>query len=231
MKRLQVNVTHCAILRQARGGSFPDPVWAASMAELAGARGIIAHLRRDRAYLKDRDVRLLRETVRGSFSMAACPGEDVVELACEVRPDMVVLVGEGDREPGLDLALPDLGMTIERIRAVGTQVSVHILPDSAQVRRAADLGVDAIELDTTAYAAAKGGELDVRLERVASAAVTAAGAGLSVAVGGALDYQNIRAVAAIPGIEEFNLGHAVMAHALFVGMERAVSKMLELVAD
>lgn len=234
MKRLQVNIAHCATLRQARGGSFPDPVWASSMAELAGARGIIAHLREDRAHLQDRDVRLLRQTVRGTFVMATAPGEALVTLACEIKPHTVILMppqgtkGGGDRTV-LDVTTPGLAHMIERLRSVGSRVALHVAPDVTVVRRAAELGAQAVELDSAEYGVAQGTEKDVHLQRLASAAVAAAGAGLAVGVGGALDYQNVGPVAAVPGIEDFNIGHAIMGHALFVGMERAVAAMDKLI--
>lgn len=238
MKRLQVNIAHCATLRQARGGSFPDPVWAASMAELAGARGIIAHLREDRAHLQDRDVRLLRQTVRGTFVMATAPGEALVTLACEIKPHTVILMPpqgakgrlRGGADPSvLDVTTPGLADMIERLRSVGSRVALHVAPDVTVVRRAGELGAQAVELDSAEYGVAQGTAKDVHLQRLASAAVAAAGAGLAVGVGGALDYENVGPVAAVPGIEDFNIGHAIMGHALFVGMERAVAAMDKLI--
>lgn len=238
---LHVNVDHVATVRQARGTSYPDPVWAATLCELAGAAGITVHLREDRRHIQDRDVELLRQTVRGTLNLEMGATPAMVEKALVVRPNIVTLVPERREERttegGLDLlgsSLPATQRAIERLMQAGIPVSLFIAPEPAQIRAASQLQVPRIELHTGAYCEATlhaGHEQQTaaELERIAQAAEEAASAGLFVAAGHGLDYNNVAAVAAIPGIEELNIGHALIARAVYVGLDKAVRDMLAII--
>lgn len=243
MITLHVNIDHVATLRQARGTRYPDPVWAASLCELAGAAGITVHLREDRRHIQDRDVELLRQTVRGvlNLEMAATPA--MVERALAIRPNIVTLVPERREERttegGLDMVGPSrqqIETTIAALAAARIPVSVFIAPESAQLRAAAQLHVPRIELHTGTYCEAT---LDpdhtelaaAELERLAQAAEEAVGLGLHVAAGHGLDYNNVRDVAALPGVEELNIGHALVARAVFVGLDQAVRDMIAILHE
>ena len=233
--RLHVNIDHVATIRQARGTSYPDPIWAASLCELAGAHGITCHLREDRRHIVDRDVRLLRQTVRTLLNLEMACTEEMVGIACEVKPDVVTLVPEKREERttegGLDAAgqKAALAKSCARLRDAGIEVSLFIDPVPAQVRAAADLEVPRIELHTGDYCEAvhpvAHGKSDAELLRLQRAAKLGAELGLHVAAGHGLDYGNVGAVSAIREIEELNIGHAIVARAVLVGMERAVREM------
>jgi pyridoxine 5-phosphate synthase len=232
--RLHINIDHVATLRQARGTTYPDPVWAASLCELAGAHGITCHLREDRRHMTDRDVRLLRQTVRTVLNLEMAATEEMLGVALELKPDIVTLVPEKREERttegGLDVlgARAQLERGVARLGEAGIQVSLFIDPDVAQVRAASEAGAPRIELHTGDYCSAKPGAEARELERLASATESAISLGLHVAAGHGLDYPNVVPVASIPGIEELNIGHAVIARAVFVGLDRAVRDMLAL---
>jgi pyridoxine 5-phosphate synthase len=232
--RLHVNIDHVATLRQARGTRYPDPVWATTLCELAGAHGITCHLREDRRHIQDRDLKILRQTVRTVLNLEMAATEEMVGIAREVRPEIVTLVpekrAERTTEGGLDAAgLKDqLRPAIARLSEAGIQVSLFIDPTPAQVRAAAELKVPRIELHTGDYCAASQAETGRELERLSQATEEGLSHGLHVAGGHGLDYPNVAAVAAIPGIEELNIGHAIVARAIFVGLDRAVRDMLAL---
>lgn len=228
---LHVNVDHVATLRQARGTRYPDPVWAASLVELAGADGITVHLREDRRHIQDRDLRLLRETVRGALNLEMAATEEMVGIAREVRPDVVTLVpekrAERTTEGGLDPALPAVAAAARALAEAKIPVSLFIDPTEAAVRGAHALGVPRIELHTGDYCERwrpLGGAPE-ELERIAQAARLGHSLGLHVAAGHGLDYSNVAGVAAVPEIEELNIGHAIVARAVLCGMERAVREM------
>ncbi len=236
---LHVNIDHVATLRQARGTSYPDPIWAASLCELAGADGITVHLREDRRHIQDRDVQLLRQTVRSTLNLEMAPTPAMVELACAVRPDIATLVPEKREERttegGLDVAgqMAQLSQAVHKLRQAGVSVSLFIAPDLQQVRAAHQLQVPRIELHTGPYCEsmlrpARKELAKAELERLAIAAEAAVGHGLHVAAGHGLDYPNVRPVAALPGVEELNIGHAIIARAVMVGLERAVREMCEI---
>lgn len=237
---LHVNVDHVATLRQARGTSYPDPVWAASLCELAGADGITVHLREDRRHIQDRDVELLRKTVRGALNLEMAATQAMVDKALAVRPDIVTLVPERREERttegGLDAAGSAAAATrsaVEQLDAVGIDVSLFIAPELAQVRAAKKLGVRRIELHTGAYCEAAllpagRKHAAAELERLAQAADEGASLGLHVAAGHGLDYTNVGPIVRIPGIEELNIGHALVARAVLVGLEKAVRDMIAL---
>ena len=233
MITLHVNIDHVATIRQARGTRYPDPVWAAALCELAGADGITIHLREDRRHIQDRDLRILRETVRSTLNLEMAATEEMVRIACDIKPDIVTLVPEKREERttegGLDLAgqRDPVARAVEQLQAAGIPVSLFIDPEDAVVKAAHEIGVPRIELHTGDYCdATTEGDRGAQLERLASAAEAGVGYGLHVAAGHGLDYPNVRAVAAIDGIEELNIGHAIVARAIMVGMERAVREML-----
>jgi pyridoxine 5-phosphate synthase len=232
--RLHVNIDHVATLRNARGTSYPDPVWAASLCELAGAHGITVHLREDRRHIKDRDVELLRQTVRSALNLEMAVTPEMLAVARRVKPDIVTLVPEKREERttegGLDVvrAGPALRETVHALQAEGIAVSLFIDPVAAEIKAAAALGARRIELHTGHYCEAKADTQELELERLAQATEEALALELHVAAGHGLDYANVAAVAIIPGIEELNIGHAIVSRAVLVGLDRAVRDMLAL---
>jgi pyridoxine 5-phosphate synthase len=232
--RLHVNIDHIATLRNARGTSYPDPVWAASLCELAGAHGITVHLREDRRHIQDRDVELLRQTVRTLLNLEMAVTPEMLAIARRIKPDLVTLVPEKREERttegGLDVARagPALSGTVHALLAEGIEVSLFIDPSAAEIKAAAALGARRIELATGHYCEARGHAAEVELERLAQATEEALGLELHVAAGHGLDYPNVAGVVAIPGIEELNIGHAIVSRAVLVGLDRAVRDMLAL---
>ncbi|MFH2010891.1 MAG: pyridoxine 5'-phosphate synthase [bacterium] len=235
--RLHVNIDHIATLRQARGTPYPDPVWAASICELAGADGITVHLREDRRHIQDRDVRILRQTVRTLLNLEMAATEEMTTIALEVQPDIVTLVPEKREEQTTEggLALGDdavragLARAIERLREGGIRVSLFIDPDPDAILQSAELTADIVELHTGDYCNAGRADRASELDRLSAAAAKASENGLKVAAGHGLDYPNVEAVTAISAVEELNIGHAIVARAVLVGLERAVRDMIELI--
>jgi pyridoxine 5-phosphate synthase len=235
--RLYINIDHVATVRQARRTDEPDPVRAAVLAEMGGAEGITVHLREDRRHIQDRDVELLMKTVRTGVNLELAAVSDVVDLAVAWRPMQATLVPErreevtteGGLATGSDEARRVLSTALDRLRAAGTRTSLFIDPDADAIRVSAELGADAVELHTGEYANTRGAEREEQLERVRRAAALAASLGLAVHAGHGLTYQNVVPLAAVPDIEELNIGHSIVSHALFVGMERAVREMAELI--
>ncbi|HET9466711.1 MAG TPA: pyridoxine 5'-phosphate synthase [Gemmatimonadales bacterium] len=227
--RLYINVDHVATVREARRTDEPDPVQAALLCEQAGAQGITAHLREDRRHIHDADVERLSSAVR-VLNLELATSADVLALACRVRPYQATLVPERREEitteGGLDLHRPHPRMrdTIRRLEEVGARVSLFIDPDYGIVEAAKDLGVPAIELHTGRYAHSWRRD-DTALNELRRAAQYAAGMGLSVHAGHGLTYANVAPVAAIPEIEELNIGHSVVSRSIMVGMVAAVSEM------
>ncbi len=231
--RLGVNVDHVATLRQARGTRYPDPVTAASIAELAGADQITIHLREDRRHIQDRDLRIMRETVQTRLNLEMAATHEMLEIALSVKPDTVTLVPERREEQttehGLDaVRLEDtLKGYCKRLTDEGIDVSLFIDADLEQIDAASRLGVQAIELHTGEYAeAVDDATMESELNRLESAAEHAHQAGLMVAAGHGLDYVNVREVAAIESIEELNIGHALVSRAVLIGFENAVREMI-----
>lgn len=227
--RLYINVDHVATLREARKTDEPDPVAAALLCQTAGADGITAHLREDRRHIQDHDAERLRAAVQVlNLELATSP--DVVEVACRLRPYQATLVPERREEitteGGLDLSRPNSRMreTIRRLEAVGIRVSLFIDPDTRSLNAAKDLGVPAIELHTGRYAHTWRSS-DAALSELKRAAAYAAEMGLSVHAGHGLTYLNVAPVAAIPEIEELNIGHSIMSRAIMAGMKEAVMEM------
>lgn len=236
MAKLYVNVDHVATVREARKTNEPDPVAAALAAELAGADGITVHLREDRRHIQDRDLRILREVVTTKLNMEMAAVEEMVEIALEVKPDEATLVPEKRQEitteGGLDVAgnAEHVAKVVQRLRQGGILVSLFIDPDPAQVRVSKEVGAEAVEVNTGAYSEAKtDAEVEVEFKKISQSVVLAFQSGLKVHAGHGLTYKNVGLVAKLKEIEEFNIGHNIIARAVMVGMERAVREMYELV--
>lgn len=232
--KLGLNIDHIATIRQARRAREPEPVTAALIAELAGAEGITVHLRGDRRHIQDRDVELLRQVIatRLNIEMAATP--EMVTIACRVKPDQVTLVPERPDEVtttgGLDVvqhAAP-IRDAVTACRAAGIRVSLFIDAIPEQVDASKAVGADAIEINTGPYADAPGADRPVQLTRIALAAERAARADLEVLAGHGLNYVNVTPIVRLPHVVELNIGHAIIARAAFVGLERAVREMVGL---
>ncbi len=228
---LGVNIDHIATLRQARRGRDPDPVHAALAAEMAGADGITLHLREDRRHIQDADVRTLRGLLKVPMNLEMAVTGEMIEFACAVRPAHCCLVPEKRQEltteGGLDVAAQPARVreAIERLGAHGVRVSLFIDPQPEQIEASARAGAPAIELHTGTYAQAGGTASARELERLASAARLAARLGLQVHAGHGLDYHNVQPVAAIAELVELNIGHAIVARAVFDGLPAAVREM------
>jgi len=236
MPHLGVNIDHVATLRQARRGAEPDPVWAAAEAELAGARCITLHLREDRRHIQDRDLRLLRETVQVKLNLEMAVTDEMIRIACDVRPDQATLVPEGRKEITTEGGLAVAGAeariadAVHRLQEAGIIVSLFVGPEPAHVEAYAATGAEAVEFHTGDYAnAAEGPERDGRLARLIESARLAREAGLVVHAGHGLNYVNVRPIAQIPGMTELNIGHSIVSRAVFVGLRRAVREMVRLV--
>ena len=234
---LGVNIDHIASVRQARRTVEPDPVPMALLAELGGADGITVHLREDRRHIQDRDVDLLRQTVRSRLNLEMAATNEMIEIALRVRPDMVTLVPESREEVttegGLDVAvqLPQLKKMVQRLHDGGIPVSLFVDPDQLQLRASCDAGARWVELHTGSYAEASWPEQPHELARLTEATAFSRSLGLRVNAGHGLTYQNVEAVAAIEGMEELNIGHTIVARSLAVGLKTAVSEMRSLVQN
>jgi pyridoxine 5-phosphate synthase len=233
--RLGVNVDHVATLRQVRRATYPDPVAAAVMAELAGADQITIHLREDRRHIQDRDLQVLRRTVTTRLNLEMAVAQEMLRTAYEIRPDMVTLVPERREEltteGGLDVVSgrEAVRKAVKTLRDAEVEVSLFIDPDLDQVKAAHRAEAQVVELHTGRYCESRlASDRRRELGRLLDACKAGAKLGLKVAAGHGLNYQNVQAVAAIPEIEELNIGHAIVAHAVLVGMERAVREMKEL---
>jgi pyridoxine 5-phosphate synthase len=228
---LHVNVDHVATLRQARGTRYPDPVEAALACERAGADGITVHLREDRRHIQERDVRVIREVVRGTYNLEMAATDDGLAIALAVRPDHVTLVPERREERttegGLDAAgqRSALARVIVPLRAAGIRVSLFIAADDAQIDAAAALGAEQIELHTGDYADAVGAHRREALAALERGAARARDAGMRVAAGHGLNVANVGGIAAIAAVEELNIGHAIIADAVMMGLADAVRAM------
>ena len=235
--RLGVNVDHVATLRQSRRTIYPDPVQAAMLAELAGADQITIHLREDRRHIQERDLQILRKTVQTRLNLEMAATQDMVKIAYETKPDACTLVPERREEltteGGLDVAANREGIrkVVKTLKDAEISVSLFVDPEVDQVRAAHRVEADAVEIHTGRYCDARLSQDRRReLARIVDVAKAAAKLGLKVAAGHGLNYQNVLPVAAISEIEEFNIGHALVGHAVMVGMERAVREMKELLA-
>ncbi len=238
MPALGVNIDHVATIRQARRTIEPDPVWAAALAELGGADGITIHLREDRRHIIDRDVRLLRETVQVKLNLEMACEEEIIGIALETLPAQCTLVPEKREEITTEGGLDVIGQhdrvsdACQRLQQAGVEVSLFVDPLTDQIEAAARLGADAVELHTGAYAEAATDEAaDREFEVLTAAAKTTRQAGLVLHMGHGLTYRNVRRVADIEGVCEFNIGHSIVARAVLVGLERAVREMKTLVSN
>ena len=236
--RFYVNVDHVATVREARKTDEPDPVRAAVLVELAGAHGITVHLREDRRHVQDRDVRLLMETVRTGVNLELAADEAVVDLACELGPMQATLVPEKREEVttegGLNLESESVrsavGRSLDALSGVGIRTSLFVDPDTEALETTRELGAHAVELHTGEYANATDDEGRAReIRRLRDAAREGRELGLAIHAGHGLTYENVTPVAAIPEIEELNIGHSVVSRAVLVGMERAVREMADLI--
>jgi len=234
MIRLGVNVDHVATLRQARGIDVPDPVEAALLAEQAGADGITVHLREDRRHIQERDVRLLRERARSKVNLEMAVTPAILAFAESARPDDACFVPEKREEltteGGLDIVAHKSKVkdAVDRLQARGIHVSLFIDPEEAQIRTAGEIGAHAIEIHTGAYCNATSAARDKELAAIVTAATTARSLGLEVHGGHGLNYANVLPIAKIPEIVELNIGHSLIARAVFVGIAQAVREMREL---
>lgn len=232
--QLGVNIDHVATLRQARGTRYPDPVQAALLAEEAGADGITLHLREDRRHIQERDVELIAAVLNTRMNLEMAVTEEMIALAERVRPADVCLVPEKREEltteGGLDVisSREAIAAACRRLAAAGSRVSLFIDPEPAQIQAAFEVGAPAIELHTGAFAEAIGAAQTLEYERLAAAAEFAAELGLVVNAGHGLHYHNVEAIAAIPGLHELNIGHGIIARALFVGLKEAIVEMKRL---
>jgi pyridoxine 5-phosphate synthase len=234
--RLCVNIDHFATMREARGGLEPDPVTAAQLCELYGAEGIVCHLREDRRHINDRDLRLLRETVKTKLDLEMAMTDEILQIAIETLPDLVTLVPEKRKEltteSGLDVMreAEKVSLAIRMLHDNDIEVSLFVDPLDDQIEAAADAGADIIEIHTGEYSNARSEEeLAEQLARIRAAAAYAKTLDLGVNAGHGLNYVNIRPITAIREIDELSIGHALIARAMFVGLPTAVGDMVRLV--
>lgn len=235
--RLAINIDNVATLREARGGVEPDPVIAAGICEIAGAEGIVCHLREDRRHINDRDVRLLRETVKTKLDLEMAATDEIIAIAIETLPELVTLVPEKRQEltteGGLDVITNkrQLEAAIRELHKHEIEVSLFVDPVQEQIEAAKEIGSDMIEIHTGEYANARNErEALALLEEIRSAAVLGKQLGLGVNAGHGLNYVNIRPFTSIKEIDEVSIGHAVIAQAVFVGLEHAVRQMKALIS-
>jgi len=237
MARLGVNVDHVATLRQARGGTDPDPLAAAVLVELAGADGIVVHLREDRRHIQDRDLRFLREMTRTKLDLEMAADGEMVKIALNIKPDLVTLVPEKRQELTTEGGLDVAGQR-DRIQGIvsllhngGIPVSVFIEPDLTQVKAAHKFSADFVELHTGRYAnATRSKEADMEFEAITQAARLAYKLGIGVNAGHGLNYRNVKRLTHIPEIVEYNIGHSIIARSVLVGLVQAVKEMKALLS-
>jgi pyridoxine 5-phosphate synthase len=245
MIELGVNIDHVATVREARKGREPDPVWAAVEAHLGGADGITVHLREDRRHIQDHDVRRLRELTHIKLNLEMAATDEMVGIACALKPEMAMLVPEGRHEitteGGLDVAGQEsrLRDVVARLRDAGIVTSAFIDAEPPQVEAAARIGVRVCEIHTGPYAHAffnQGRDNEspavlAELEKIRKAGAAIRAAGMRFNAGHALNYFNVQPVAALPGIRELHIGHAIVSRAIFVGMREAVAEMKRLMRE
>ncbi len=236
MARLAVNVDHVATVRQARGITEPDPVLAAGMAELAGAVGIICHLREDRRHIQDRDVLLLRQIVKTKLNLEMAATPEMVRIARSIGPDLVTLVPEKREEltteGGLDVKAKTgfYKKAIRRLQQKSIEVSLFVDPDAEQIQVSHDIGADIVEIHTGHYAESRSeAEARKQFDRIARAVEKAAELDLGISAGHGLNYVNVQRFKTLPEVEEYSIGHSIVARAISVGLDQAVREMVELV--
>ena len=236
MTRLGVNIDHVATLRQARGVKYPDPVTAAALVEMAGADGIVVHLREDRRHIQDRDVHILRKTIKTKLNLEMAATPEMVKIALEAKPHMVSLVPEKRREltteGGLNVAgnKANLLKTIVQLKDAGIIVSLFIDPNGHQIEASKGVGADFIELHTGNYCdATTKNDQDKEYKNIVDAVSIAYDLDLGINAGHGLNYFNVRRITEIKEIEEFSIGHSIVARAVLVGLDRAVRDMIDLI--
>jgi pyridoxine 5-phosphate synthase len=237
---LGVNIDHVATVRQARRTNEPDPIWAAALAEFGGADVITVHLREDRRHIQDRDLRILKETATVPINLELACAEDVLAIACGTKPHQATLVPERREEVTTEGGLDVIGSkaktreTIRRLKDAGMVVSLFLDPDPQQLDVGIELGTDAIELHTGAYAHATlahdAAKTEETLKILANAAEKIRGAGVTLNAGHGLTYRNVKPVAALEGMHELNIGHSIIARAVMVGLQKAVAEMKRLIS-
>ncbi len=234
---LGVNIDHVATLRQVRGAIYPDPVHAAALAEMAGADGITVHLREDRRHIIDRDVEVLKHTLKTRMNLEMAATDEMVAIACRIQPQFVCLVPERraelTTEGGLDVIANSarLQQVVAQLASAGIQVSLFIDADPEQLDAAKAVGAPYVELHTGRYADSQGTAQQAELARIAAAARHGHGIGLNVNAGHGLHYHNVAAIAALPELEELNIGHAIIARAVLTGLPEAVREMKRLMVE
>lgn len=237
MSELGVNIDHVATIRQLRGTPFPDILMAAQLAEEGGAAGITVHLREDRRHIQDRDVYALRKSIKTKLNLEMAVAPDIIAIACEVHPDEVCLVPEKRHEitteGGLDVLgeFKSLSRAIPQIKSTGIRVSLFIDPVADQIRAASDLGADLIEIHTGIYSNLEGAARDQALQQVIEAAALGQSLGLGINAGHGLNYDNVKPIAQIEGMGDLNIGHSIVARAVFTGLKSAVQEMLTLIRE
>jgi len=234
--RLGVNIDHIATIREARKIDFPDPVQSAVFAELAGAYGITVHIRQDRRHIKERDVELLSRTLKTHLNVEISLNKEILEFIKSVKPDACCLVPERveeiTTEGGLNIIKfrEQVRNVVRELKAERIKTTVFIEPDEGLIKVAPNCEVDAIEINTGKYSEAKTEkEIEMELARIKNAGKLAKSLGLEVHAGHGLNYYNVKPIAEIPEIEELNIGHSIIGRAIFVGLERAVREMIDLI--
>jgi len=235
MIQLGVNIDHVATVRQARKTNEPDPVWAAVEAELGGADQITVHLREDRRHIQDRDLRVLKETVTVRLNLECSLQPEMLAIACQTLPEQVCLVPEKREEitteGGLDVVghFAAVSKAVQQLKELGIEVSLFIDPDAAQIEASHKSGAHAVELHTGAYANAKPNDVANQIQLIKQAGIQTRSFGMRLNAGHGLTYRNVLPIAAIPDMEELNIGHSIISRALFSGIRQAVADMKMLI--
>lgn len=234
--RLSVNIDHVGTLRGTRHTKYPDPAHAAVIAEQAGADGVTVHLRGDRRHINDRDFYLVRELVTSHLTLECSASQEMIDIALQVKPDMVTLVpenpSENTTERGFDLIeeAPEIEHAVEQLAEAGIIVSLFVDPTEENMKAAAAINADYVELNTNYYAVSKSFEEEIdALRTLERSAHQASKLKLGVAAGHALTYRNVRNIAAIEPVEELSIGHSIISRALFVGLDAAIREMMEII--
>ena len=235
MAELGVNIDHVATVREARKTREPDPAWAAALAELGGADGITLHLREDRRHIQDRDLFVMKETVACKLNLELACEDEVLAIACKVRPEQITLVPERREEVTTEGGLDVLGSrekvqkAVDQLHDAGMIVSLFLDPDEAQIQAGADLNVDAVELHTGMYSLAKDDARQAELAKLANAGKLIRSLGMTLHAGHGLDYRNVKPIAELEGMCELNIGHSIVGRSIMVGMQQAVREMKQLI--
>jgi len=233
--RLGINIDHIATIREARGGIEPDPAWAVPYCEIAGADGITIHLREDRRHIKERDLALLKKIVSVRLNLEMALNDEIIDIAIDSSPDQITIVPEKRQEltteGGLDVCAnrKRLEEVVKKFKERAIEVALFIDPEADQVRAAAEVAADAIEIHTGAYSNARGAKRIDELEKISEVAELAYDCRLDVHAGHGLNYSNVTDIAKIKRITELNIGHSIISRAVFVGIENAVREMKEII--